>query len=251
MGNSQIKRYSYQKEGNEFVLFDGDKKVCNPHNEVISTENEELAVKLVEALENGEDYTSGTSLLCYHYTYCNLRKYTTEELVEDFTSYMTYDTFLWDPYLMFKQGAPVKQAFAGAFSEMVPEKIKTFNMYQLVAILILHQVYDSWMLSYRIISDIIEQLDSSSYDELKEDFMEELDEYERTELAEHTDFCDDGDDVDEEEEEEDEEEDEEDLFEDEYDEEEYDKEDIEEEKYARFRSELSLIIDKFTYYFTL
>ena len=230
MGNSQMKRYSYQKEGNEFVLFDGDKKVCNPHNEVISTENEELAVKLVEALENGEDYTSGTSLLCYHYTYCNLRKYTTEELVEDFTSYMTYDTFLWDPYLMFKQGAPVKQAFAGAFSEMVPKKIKTFNMYQLVAILILHQVYDSWMLSYRIISDIIEQLDSSSYDELKEDFMEELDEYERTELAEHTDFCDDGDDV---------------------DEEEYDKEDIEEEKYARFRSELSLIIDKFTYYFTL
>ena len=227
MGNSQMKRYSYQKEGNEFVLFDGDKKVCNPHNEVISTESEELAVKLVEALENGEDYTSGTSLLCYHYTYCNLRKYTTEELVEDFTSYMTYDTFLWDPYLMFKQGAPVKQAFAGAFSEMVPEKIKTFNMYQLVAILILHQVYDSWMLSYRIISDIIEQLDSSSYDELKEDFMEELDEYERTELAEHTDFCDD------------------------VDEEEYDKEDIEEEKYARFRSELSLIIDKFTYYFTL
>ena len=233
------KSYSYQKEGNEFVLFDGDKKVCNPHNEVISTENEELAVKLVEALENGEDYTSGTSLLCYHYTYCNLRKYTTEELVEDFTSYMTYDTFLWDHYLMFKQGAPVKQAFAGAFSEMVPKKIKTFNMNQLVAILILHQVYDSWMLSYRIISDIIEQLDSSSYDELKEDFMEELDEYERTELAEHTDFCDD-DDVDEEE-----------LFEDEYDEEEYDKEDIEEEKYARFRSELSLIIDKFTYYFTL
>ena len=242
MGNSQMKRYSYQKEGNEFVLFDGDKKVCNPHNEVISTESEELAVKLVEALENGEDYTSGTSLLCYHYTYCNLRKYTTEELVEDFTSYMTYDTFLWDPYLMFKQGAPVKQAFAGAFSEMVPKKIKTFNMYQLVAILILHQVYDSWMLSYRIISDIIEQLDSSSYDELKEDFMEELDEYERTELAEHTDFCDDGDDVDEEEYDEEEEE----LFEDEYD-----KEDIEEEKYARFRSELSLIIDKFTYYFTL
>ena len=238
MGNSQIKRYSYQKEGDEFILFDGDKKVCNPHNEVISTENEELAVKLVEAMENGEDYTSGTSLLCYHYTYCNLRKYTTEELVEDFTSYMTYDTFLWDPYLMFKQGAPVKQAFAGAFSEMVPEKIKTFNMYQLVAILILHQVYDSWMLSYRIISDIIEQLDSSSYDELKEDFMEELDEYERTELSEHTDFSDDG-------------EEEEEFFEDEYDEEEYDKEDIEEEKYARFRSELSLIIDKFTYYFTL
>ena len=228
MGNSQMKRYSYQKEGNEFVLFDGDKKVCNPHNEVISTESEELAVKLVEALENGEDYTSGTSLLCYHYTYCNLRKYTTEELVEDFTSYMTYEAFLRDPYLMFKQGAPVKQAFAGAFSEMVPKKIKTFNMYQLVAILILHQVYDSWMLSYRIISDIIEQLDSSSYDELKEDFMEELDEYERTELSEHTDFSDDGD-----------------------DEEEYDKEDIEEEKYARFRSELSLIIDKFTYYFTL
>ena len=249
MGNSQMKRYSYQKEGNEFVLFDGDKKVCNPHNEVISTESEELAVKLVEALENGEDYTSGTSLLCYHYTYCNLRDHTIEEFVNEFTSYMTYDAFLWDPYLMFKQGAPVKQAFAGAFSEMVPKKIKTFNMYQLVAILILHQVYDSWMLSYRIISDIIEQLDSSSYDELKEDFMEELGEYERTELAEHTVFCDDGDgdDVDEEEYDEEEEE----LFEDEYDEEEYDKEDIEEEKYARFRSELSLIIDKFTYYFTL
>ena len=232
MGNSQMKRYSYQKEGDEFVLFDGDKKVCNPHNEVISTKSEELAVKLVEALENSEDYTSGTSLLCYHYTYCNLREHTIEKFVKEFISYMTYDAFLWDPYLMFKQGAPVKQAFAGAFSGMYSEKIKSFNKYQFVAILVLHQVYNSWMLSYRIISDIIEQLDLSSYDELKDDFMEELDEYERTEFADHADFEDDIDD-------------------DDLNGEESAMEELDEDKYVKYRSELSQVIDKFTYYYTL
>ena len=106
MVNSQNKRYSYHKEGNEYVLFDGDREVCNPHNEVISTDNEELAVKLVQALEAGEDYTSATSLLCYHYTYCNLRQHTIEEFVDEFSSHMTYDAFLWNPLLMFKKGAP-------------------------------------------------------------------------------------------------------------------------------------------------
>lgn len=217
MENGQTKRYSYQKEDNEFVLYDGDERVCNPDNEVISTENEDLAVKLVQALENGEDFTSARSLLCYHYTYCNLRQHTIEEFVDEFSSYMTYDAFLWDYYLMFKQGAPVKQAFAGAFSGRYAEMIKSFNKYQFVAILVLRQFYNSWMLSYRIIKDIVNQLDSSSYDELKDDFLEELDEYERTEFADHADWG----------------------------------EKFDEEQHARYRSELSQVIDTFVYYYCL
>lgn len=211
------KSYSYQKEKDEYVLYDGDKKLCNPHNEVISTESEDLAVKLVEALEDGEDYTTCASLLCYHYTYCNLRQYTIEELVKEFTSCMTYDAFLCDQYLMFKQDAPVKQSIAGAFSNMYAEKIMSFNKYQLVVILVLRQVYNSWMLSYRIISDIIEKLGSSPYDELKDEFMEELDEYERTEFADKADWG----------------------------------EELDEEKYARYRTELSKAIDKFVYYYSV
>lgn len=118
---------------------------------------------------------------------------------------------------MFNQDAPVKQAFAGAFSGMYSEKIKSFNKYQFVAILVLHQVYDSWMLSYHIISNIITQLHCSSYEELKADFMEEIDEYKRTEFADHADFD----------------------------------EKLDENKHEKYLSELSLVIDKFVYYFTL
>lgn len=39
------------------------------------------------------------------------------------------------------------------------------------------------MLSFRIIHDIVEKLGEDSYDSLKDAFMKELDEYERTELA--------------------------------------------------------------------
>lgn len=217
MVSSPTKRYKYQKEDNEYVLFDGDKKVCNPDGEVVSAENEDLAVKLVQALEDGEDYTSARSLLCYHYTYCNLRQHTIEEFVDEFSSYMTYDAFLWDDYLMFKQGAPVKQAFAAALSGQYTEMIKSFNKYQFIAILVLHQVYNSWMLSYRIINDIISQLDSSSYDELKDDFMEELDDFDRTEFADKSDWG----------------------------------EELDEEQYSRYRYDLSETIDKFVFYFCL
>lgn len=206
--------YTYKLEGNEYVIYDGDKKLCNPDNEIISTENEDLAKKLIEALEHGEDYTSPGSLLCYHYTYCNLRQHSIEEFVKEFTSYMTYDALLWDDFLMFQQDAPVKQAIAGVYSGRYPEKIKSFNKYQFVAILVIHTSYHSWVLSYRIIADILEKLEGNNYEEIKETFMEDLDDYERIEMQDH---------------------------------------DIEfdEEKYARYRAELSDAIDAFAYYFTL
>ena len=130
---------------------------------------------------------------------------------------MTYDAFLWDHYLMFKQPAPVRQAYAVFFSEEYSFMIKSLNKYQFVAIMILHQSYDSWVLPYRIIQDIIELLDSSSYHELKDKFMEELDEYERAEFA---DAADGGDEID-------------------------------EDEYASYRSNLSQAIDKFVYYYSI
>ena len=92
--------YTYKFEDNEYVIYNGDKKLCNLDNEIISTDNEGLAKKLVDALERGENYTYPGSILCYHYTYCNLRHYSIEEFVKEFSSYMTYDAFLWDiPYV--------------------------------------------------------------------------------------------------------------------------------------------------------
>jgi hypothetical protein len=206
--------YTYLFENNEFVIYDGDKKLCNPDNAIISTDNEVLTKKLIEALECGEDYTCPGSLLCYHYTYCNLRHHSIEEFVKEFCSYMTYDAFLWDKYLMFRQGAPVKQAIAGAFSGLYSSKIKTFNKYQFIAILVIHTFYHSWMLSYRIIADILENLEGNKYEEIKDRFMEELDEYERIEMHDH------------------------DI-------------EIDEERYARYQTELSGTIDTFVLYFTL
>lgn len=228
------KKYSYKKEEDRYVLYDGDSVLCNPHGKVVSTEYEDLAKRLVTALEKGEDYTSGGSLLCYHYTYANLVHHTVEEFMDNFSPCMNYDTFLWDEYLMFKQGAPVKQAFAPALAEEFLRMLETFNKYQYVAILVVNSIFDSWVLSLRFIWDIIEEMKKGRpYAELKEEFMSEMDDYERSEFADQADY----DDYDDDDYDDDDNDDDDDVF--------------DEERYARHCRQLSDTIDAFVYYFTL
>ena len=59
-------------------------------------------------------------------------------------------------------------------------------MYQLSAVLIISTVFRSWMLSQYIIADIIlpyNEDEDADFDSLKEDFRDDLEEYESEELG--------------------------------------------------------------------
>ena len=174
--------YIYKQEGDKFVLYENGAPLTNPDNVVIATSNEDLAKELVAELKAEKGYTSPASLLTYHYTYCNLEQGDFAELVEQSCQHASYERLIWDEYLMLHQDSPVKQAIASYVETDYPELFKSYNLYQLTAILVVWCAYESLMLSYYIIADICNPLmedESADYESLKESFMEDLENFER------------------------------------------------------------------------
>ena len=174
--------YIYKQEGDKFVLYEDGAPLTNPDNVVIATSDEALAKELVAELKAEKGYTSPASLLTYHYTYCNLERNDFAEFVDQFCHHTNYERLIWDEYLMFRQDSPVKQAIASYMETDYPELFKSYNLYQLTAILVVFTAYHSLMLSYYIIADICNPLmedESADYESLKESFMEDLENFER------------------------------------------------------------------------
>jgi hypothetical protein len=181
--------YSYKQEEGKFVLHENDKPLTNPDDVVIATTNEELAKVLISELKADKGYTSPASLLTYHYTYCNLEQRDFNELVDQFCQSANYDVLMGDEYLMFHQDSPIRQAIASYVETDYPELFKSFNLYQLTAIMVVFFAYHSLMLSYYIIADICIPLSEdkdADYESLKENFMEDLEEFERGEGIDET-----------------------------------------------------------------
>jgi hypothetical protein len=181
--------YSYKQEEGKFVLHENDKPLTNPDDVVIATTNEELAKVLISELKADKGYTSPASLLTYHYTYCNLEQRDFNELVDQFCQSANYDVLMGDEYLMFHQDSPIRQAIASYVETDYPELFKSFNLYQLTAIMVVFFAYHSLMLSYYIIADICIPLSEdkdADYESLKEGFMEDLEEFERGEGIDET-----------------------------------------------------------------
>ena len=92
-----------------------------------------------------------------------------------------------DEYLMFHQPSPIKTAYAEHFAKELPERFQMYNLYQLTAVLVVLTAYDSWMLSYYIITDICEKLfdeeEDADYETLKQEFLDDLEEFECDELG--------------------------------------------------------------------
>lgn len=174
--------YTYKLENDEYVFYEDGEVLKTPHNAVIKTTNEKLAHLLLTNLEHFADYSSPTSLLTYHYTYCNLDAEATEEIIaNDFSNCVDYDSLMADIYLMFRQPSPVSQAIAVYYEKNLPQIFHSYNMYQLSAILVIHTAFNSWMLSHYIISDLLEPLyDGKDIDfqAEKEEFLDDLEEYE-------------------------------------------------------------------------
>ena len=64
--------YSFQQKGDHLTIFKNKKKMHTPKGNIIYTFDETLANRIIEQLEAEADYTSCSSLLCYHCTYCDL-----------------------------------------------------------------------------------------------------------------------------------------------------------------------------------
>ena len=174
--------YKYQLENNEYFLYEDGKMMTTPHGAVIKTENENLAKELIEELDAGKGFTSPSSLLTYHYTYCNLREqYDLKTLVEKFSISANCVALMSDEYLLFHQPSPIKQAYATYFEQALPECFKSYNFYQFAAIMVVLTAYESMMLAYYIIIDIYEKMlknETADYQTLKEEFLEDLQDYE-------------------------------------------------------------------------
>jgi hypothetical protein len=179
-------KYSYKQEEGKYLIYKDEKPLSTPHGVSVSADTKELATKLVEALSKRKGYKSASSILTYHYTYSNLAaQYDLEFIANDFSNCVGYDALMNDDYLMFRQPSPVRQTIATYFEKALPERFHMYNYYQLSAVLVVHTVYWSWMLSHYIITDICEKLDDedADYETLKEEFMDDLEEFECDELG--------------------------------------------------------------------
>lgn len=180
--------FSNKQEGDGFRLYKDDSPLSTPHGNPVTAESEDLAKKLVEALTKRKGYTSSSSILTYHYTYCNLvADYSQEFIADDFGKCTNYDNLMNDNYLMFRQPSPVRQAIAVYFEKNLPERFHMYNLYQLAAVLVVHTTTYSWMLSHYIITEICEPLydenNDTDYETLKQEFMDDLEEFECEELG--------------------------------------------------------------------
>jgi hypothetical protein len=89
--------FNYKLEDGKYTLYKDGKLLTNPHGIVITTDNEELAKKMEEALKKRKGYTSPKSILTYHYTYCNLKDSCGQEfVVNDFSESANYDALMGD-----------------------------------------------------------------------------------------------------------------------------------------------------------
>ena len=175
-----MKNIHYALDGDQFVLYQDGAPLTTPHGVVITTTNEELAQKLVEELQAGKSYTSAAALLAYHYTYCNLEHDDSSDLINHFTQMADSERLMTDEYLMFHQSCPIPLVIANALSEDLEAYFPTLNLYQLSAILVVAQTYQSVMLPYYIIGDICELLEEGEdYESMKSQFMEDMEAFER------------------------------------------------------------------------
>lgn len=180
-------KFTYKKKHGEFVIYKDGAVMKTPNGAIVKTNDQTFANKLITTLP---DYTSPKSLLTYHYTYCNLKeRYTKVQLIEMFSNHAKKEILMDDEYLMFRQSSPIKEPIAEVFESQLGDLFTQLNMYQLSAIFVTNYVFNSWMLPYYIISDIIipmQENDGSDFKTLKEDFLNDLEEYEKDEFIYYT-----------------------------------------------------------------
>lgn len=166
MNDSQT--FSYMPKGNHLTLFKGKKKVHTPNGNVVIAETPELADRLVQLLEQNADHTSCATLLCYHYTYCDLiAKYDVNGVRSDVKTCLQ-DNLVDDPLLLFhcstmpaselKPDEVTEEQYTKEYETVLSEfssHLEGCNMYQLVSVIVLYCSFDSLAFAWRIIQELL------------------------------------------------------------------------------------------------
>lgn len=165
-------QFSYRKEDNEYVLYQNDTCVLTPEGNKVSTTNKDLAARLVKAMEQEEHYGDAKSLLCFHFTVLDSKKDEIEIMKEPIE--VPFEELMNDPYLMFRQPSPIRQAYAQYFSDGLPSYLSNLPFHKKLAFFTMACSCESKMLPYYIMSDVVGEEDVKA---CKDSFFEDLLEY--------------------------------------------------------------------------
>lgn len=147
--------YTYSPKGDHLTLFKGKKKVHTPNGNVVIANTEQLAERIVAELSSDADYTSCASVLCYHYTYCDLiAQYDTATIADDLQT-CCRENIAEDPLLYFRADEESEDLETEALRKM-SQLVNKCNINQLVSIIVIYCSFESLLLSYHII-DMLNQ----------------------------------------------------------------------------------------------
>ena len=128
-------------------------------------------VEYIKELEAEADYTSCSSILCYHYTYCDLTaEYDQKTVAEDLLTCLDHNVE-YDPFIAFREEKDIESMS----DEEADKLVKTFkqqmmafiggcSMSQLVAITVLYCAFDSLALPYYIVKETMGETACSTDD---------------------------------------------------------------------------------------
>lgn len=172
-------QFSIEERDSVYYLLDNGEQVTTPNGQIACTKSQELAGMLVKnANATKGAYTKPTDLLCYFYSTLDFTMQWNEEQTKEYVQYLT-NCLVCDPYLMFRQPCPVRQAIEQFFVNHLSETLNELPPHRLVCYIILNTVYQSPMLAQYIVADIIDG--EGEYDDLKQEFLDDLKEFCREE----------------------------------------------------------------------
>ena len=171
--------FSIEERDSVYYLLDNGEQVTTPNGQIACTKSQELADILVKnANATKGAYTKPTDLLCYFYSTLDFTMQWNEEQTKEYVQYLT-NCLVCDPYLMFRQPCPVRQAIEQFFANHLSETLNELPPHRLVCYIILNTVYQSPMLAQYIVADIIDG--EGEYEDLKQEFLDDLKEFCREE----------------------------------------------------------------------
>ena len=171
--------FSIEERDSVYYLLDNGEQVTTPNGRIACTKSKELADMLVKnANATKGAYTKPTDLLCYFYSTLDFTMQWNEEQTKEYVQYLT-NCLVCDPYLMFRQPCPVRQAIEQFFVNHLSETLNELPPHRLVCYIILNTVYQSPMLAQYIVADIIDG--EGEYEDLKQEFLDDLKEFCREE----------------------------------------------------------------------
>ena len=115
--------FSYQLKGDHLTIFKNKKKMHTPKGNIIYTYDEAFAKRIIKELEAEADYTSCASILCYHYTYCDLTaEYDQKTVAEDLLTCLE-NNVEYDPIIALNEAKEIE----AMSDEEVDQLVKTFK----------------------------------------------------------------------------------------------------------------------------